>query len=108
MVVSEKGLVFTNHHCGYGAIQKLSAVEHDYLKDGFKADSFGEELHADGLNVSFLRSMDDVTEQILSKLEPNLTEVERLNAIDSIGEVLIERYEKKSEEVGDVLWHIRG
>ena len=93
VVVSEKGLVFTNHHCGYGAIQKLSAVKHDYLKDGFKADSFGEELHADGLNVSFLRSMDDVTEQILSKLEPNLTEVERLNAIDSIGEVLIERYD---------------
>lgn len=93
VVVSEKGLIFTNHHCGYGAIQKLSAVEHDYLKDGFKADSFRDELYADGLSVAFLKSKEDVTEQILSKLEPKLTEVDRLNAIDSIGETLIEMFD---------------
>ncbi|MDD4158910.1 MAG: S46 family peptidase, partial [Proteiniphilum sp.] len=60
VVVSEEGLIFTNHHCGYGAIQQLSAVEHDYLKDGFAASSKSEELYADGLTVSFLRSMQDV------------------------------------------------
>ena len=53
VVVSEQGLVFTNHHCGYGAIQKLSAVEHDYLKDGFSAAIQADELPADGLTVSF-------------------------------------------------------
>src|SRR5690554_2825023 len=60
VVVSDKGLVFTNHHCGYGAIQKLSAVEHDYLKDGFSAAIQADELPADGLTVSFLRTVKDV------------------------------------------------
>src|SRR5690554_5962905 len=60
VVVSGKGLIFTNHHCGYGAIQKLSAVEHDYLKDGFSAAIQADELPADGLTVSFLRTVKDV------------------------------------------------
>ena len=93
VAVSEQGLVFTNHHCGYGAIQKLSAVEHDYLKDGFKAGSFDEELYADGLSVQFLKSMEDVTEQVLSQLASDLSEVQRLNAIDSIGQELIKVHE---------------
>ena len=42
VTVSEQGLVFTNHHCGYGAIQQLSSVEHDYLKDGFVSQSLAE------------------------------------------------------------------
>src|SRR5690554_2228139 len=60
VVVSEQGLIFTNHHCGFGAIQKLSAVEHDYLKDGFSAAIQADELPADGLTVSFLRTVKDV------------------------------------------------
>ncbi|NLX66588.1 MAG: S46 family peptidase, partial [Bacteroidales bacterium] len=75
VAVSEQGLIFTNHHCGYGAIQKLSAVEHDYLKDGFVAKSQGEELPADGLTVSFLRSMTDVTDRILSQVPSVLSEI---------------------------------
>ncbi len=93
VAVSEQGLIFTNHHCGYGAIQKLSAVEHDYLKDGFKAANFDEELYADGLSVQFLKSMEDVTEQVLSQLASDLSEVQRLNAIDSIGQELIKVHE---------------
>lgn len=60
-VVSPEGLVFTNHHCGYGSIQALSSVEHDYLKDGFWAMSNEEELPAPGLTVTFIRRIIDVT-----------------------------------------------
>src|SRR5690554_1695277 len=93
VVVSNQGLVFTNHHCGYGAIQKLSAVEHDYLKDGFAAKNNADELHADGLTVSFLRSMEDVTDQIAPKVPLVLSEIQRELAIDSISDELIKKYE---------------
>ena len=56
-VVSPDGLLFTNHHCGYGQIQEHSTVEHDYLKDGFWAMSMEEELPNPGLTVSFLQSI---------------------------------------------------
>ena len=93
VVVSDKGLVFTNHHCGYVAIQKLSAVEHDYLKDGFAAKNNADELHADGLTVSFLRSMEDVTDQIAPQVPLVLSEIQRELAIDSISDELIKKYE---------------
>ena len=51
--VSEQGLLFTNHHCGYSAIQQLSSVEHDYLKNGFVAQSQAEELPVPGLTVCY-------------------------------------------------------
>lgn len=63
-IVSDKGLLFTNHHCGYGAIQKLSSVEHDYLKDGYWAKNLSEELHAQGLSVTFIDKFVDVTERL--------------------------------------------
>ena len=53
-VISEKGLVLTNHHCGYGAIQQHSTPEKDYLKDGFWAMSMDEEIPTPGLSVNFL------------------------------------------------------
>ncbi|MBT5426337.1 MAG: serine protease, partial [Bacteroidetes bacterium] len=53
-IVSAQGLLLTNHHCGYGSIQSHSTVEHDYLKDGFWAASFEEELANPGLAVIFL------------------------------------------------------
>lgn len=93
VAVSEQGLIFTNHHCGFGAIQKLSAVEHDYLKDGFAAARQTEELYADGLTVSFLRSMEDVTEMILPHLSSVLSEIQRELAVDSLSNELIKEYE---------------
>ena len=63
-IVSNKGLLFTNHHCGYGAIQKLSSVEHDYLKDGYWAKNLSEELPAQGLSVTFIDKFVDVTERL--------------------------------------------
>ncbi len=63
-IVSQQGLLLTNHHCGYGSIQKLSSVERDLLTYGFWAKSRAEELPCDGLTVSILVSMDDVTERV--------------------------------------------
>ena len=63
-IVSDQGLLFTNHHCGYGAIQKLSTVEHDYLNNGYWAMNLGQELPAEGLTVTFIDKFTDVTAQI--------------------------------------------
>ncbi len=93
VAVSETGLIFTNHHCGYGAIQKLSAVEHDYLKDGFVAKNHADELYADGLAISFLRSMEDVTDRILPQVPSVLSEIQRENVIDSLANELVKQYE---------------
>jgi len=65
-IISPEGLLVTNHHCGYSNIQKLSSVEHDYLKDGYWAMNRSEELPCEGLSVTFLQSMKDVT-SIVSK-----------------------------------------
>ena len=67
-IVSEEGLLLTNHHCGYSYIQKLSSVEHDYLKDGFWAMKNSEELPCEGLTVTFLQYMEDIT-PLLKKAE---------------------------------------
>jgi hypothetical protein len=66
-VVSAEGLLLTNHHCGYGQIQALSTIEHDYLKNGFWAMSRAEEIPAPGLSVTFIRRMDDVTARVLGE-----------------------------------------
>ena len=76
-IVSRNGLLFTNHHCGFGQIQRHSSVEHDYLKDGFWAMSRSEELPNPGLTVSFLERMDDVTDAVLRGYEPSMTEAQR-------------------------------
>ena len=67
-IVSPEGLIFTNHHCGYDAIQKLSSVEHDYLADGFWAMNNAEELPAEGLSVRFVRHIFDVTPDIIGNI----------------------------------------
>lgn len=64
-MVSGEGLLFTNHHCGYGSIQSHSSLEHDYLTDGFWAMSREEELPNPGLSVRFLVRLDDVTNAVL-------------------------------------------
>ncbi len=67
-IVSPEGLLFTNHHCGYGSIQNLSSVEHDYLKNGFWAMSQAEELPAPGLEVRFIRKIADVTPEVMGNV----------------------------------------
>ena len=64
--ISAKGLVLTNHHCGYGQIQKQSTLENNYLKDGFWANSMSEELKNPGLYVEQLVFMEDVTNSLVN------------------------------------------
>lgn len=67
-IVSANGLIFTNHHCGYDAIASASSVEHNYLKDGFYAKSFSEEIPAAGVKATFLEEIVDVTDKILPQI----------------------------------------
>ena len=68
-IVSAEGLVFTNHHCGYGAISGASTVEHNYLRDGFYAKTKADEIPAPGLSVTFLVKIDDVTAQVMDSMK---------------------------------------
>ena len=68
-VISSEGLVLTNHHCGYGYIQQHSSVEHDYLTDGFWAMTREQELPCEGLNVTFIDRILDVTEYVQKQLK---------------------------------------
>jgi hypothetical protein len=67
-IVSNQGLIFTNHHCGYGVIAGSSTVEHNYLKDGFYAYSKDQEIKSD-LTITFLLRIEDVTAQVESALK---------------------------------------
>jgi hypothetical protein len=83
-VISDQGLLLTNHHCGYGALQAKSSVMHDYLTDGFWANSRKEELPIEGLTVKFLISIENVTTDVLSKISGAANEDERNAKIKEI------------------------
>ena len=93
-IVSDKGLLLTNHHCGYGAIQKQSSLEHDYLTDGFWANNLGEELPNAGLSVTLLISMADVTVEALQGVTSGMQESQRAAIIKTN----IQAIEKKAAE----------
>jgi len=84
VVVSNEGLVFTNHHCGYEAIQQRSSVEHNYLKEGFTANKLNDEIPCPGLTVKFLVQVQDLTERVLSQLPDTLAGKARVAKQDSI------------------------
>jgi len=82
-LISPEGLLLTNHHCGYGRIQALSTLENDYLTNGFWAMSHEEELACPGLFVTFLKSMEDVTEKVLMGVDEEMELEEREPKIDA-------------------------
>lgn len=82
-LISQKGLLLTNHHCGFGYIQMHSSVQHDYLTNGFWAMSQKEELPCPGLTAMFILSMKDVTNEVMTAVKSNMTETERTNAIQA-------------------------
>ena len=96
-LISAEGLLLTNHHCGYGQIQKHSSVEHDYLKDGFWAMSREEELPNPGLSVSFLERMEDVTDIILKGYEPGMSEDQRVEIVRNNSKALIDEVTKEGK-----------
>src|SRR5664279_230108 len=83
-MISEEGLLLTNHHCGYENLQEHSSVEHDYLTNGFWAMSRKEELANPNKSVTFLVSMQDVTDKINSELFATMSEDERETKIKEI------------------------
>lgn len=88
VVVSPDGLVFTNHHYGFDAIRQHSTVKHDYLRNGFVADSLSDELPNPDLFVSFLVRTEDVTERILQALPQDVTEDNRSLIVDSLSTLI--------------------
>lgn len=95
-VVSGKGLIFTNHHCGYSAVQNHSSPEHDYLTDGFWARDLPEELPNEGMCASFLVRIENVTDSILPFLPDSLIETERSKKVREISS----RITKRASEEG--------
>ena len=98
-LISPEGLLITNHHCGYGQIQKHSSVEHDYLRDGFWAMTRDEELPNKGLTVSFLERMEDVTPLILKGVTGKMSEAERVKIVSKNSEALMDKVEKEGKGI---------
>lgn len=80
-IVSNEGLILTNHHCGYGSIQSHSTVDHDYLTNGFWAMNRGEELPCPGITARFFVRMEDVTAKALNGVKNSMSESERADII---------------------------
>ncbi|WP_456376346.1 S46 family peptidase [Lutibacter sp.] len=81
-VISPNGLLLTNHHCGYGVIQSHSSVENDYLKDGFWAMSYEEELPNENFSVTFIKRIDDVTEAVFEGVMEDMDEASKMKLIN--------------------------
>jgi hypothetical protein len=81
-VISSKGLVLTNHHCGFDVIQDHSTLEHNYIRDGFWARNGGEEIPHQGLFVTFIIRIDDVTKEVLNGVTSKMEERDRQSTID--------------------------
>lgn len=92
VMVSDEGLLFTNHHCGFNAIHELSSLENNYIKEGFVAERLVDELPCPDLYVSFLVSTQEVTSRVLSAVSLGMTESERNQAVDSMLLVIESEY----------------
>ncbi|MCR5658000.1 MAG: S46 family peptidase [Bacteroidales bacterium] len=95
-IVSDYGLLLTNHHCGYDWIQKHSSVEHDYLTEGFWAMNRSQELPCPGLTVTILREMRDVTEKVTFNVNDDMDEAERTRLINENIKKLVAEIEKET------------
>ncbi|MGB0976756.1 MAG: S46 family peptidase [Prolixibacteraceae bacterium] len=93
-IVSSKGLVLTNHHCGYASIQALSSVENNLLKDGFWAYSQKEELAVPSLKVRFLERMEDVSQIVLKGVDALKDQSKQKELIEERCDALIKQYSK--------------
>jgi hypothetical protein len=96
-VVSDRGLLFTNHHCGYNAVDNHSTPEHDYLKNGFWAMSEKEELSNDALYATFLIRMENVTDSIIPFLSDTMKEADRSAKVREISNRLKKRASDKDK-----------
>ena len=102
-MISDQGLLLTNHHCGYGVIAELSSEENDYLKDGFWAYEKSQEIKPEQLYVRYLVRMDDVTERVIKKLNNSMSVDERQAAIDEE----MEKIETENAENGKYVVEVK-
>ncbi|MDA7878722.1 S46 family peptidase [Mariniblastus sp.] len=94
--VSPEGLIITNHHCAYRAIQSASSTQNDYLKDGFQAKTRETEIPAAGYTVRVTESFSDVSKQVLSVVNADMSFVDRSKAISRERKVIEKRAEKEN------------
>jgi hypothetical protein len=99
ITVSDKGLILTNHHCGYGAIQSKSTVENNYLRDGFIANTMEDEIPISGMFVNYLIQTTDVSAEVLAGVKPEMDEEARLDEIQRKIAELEEQYSVDSLSV---------
>jgi hypothetical protein len=93
-MISSKGLLLTNHHCGFGSIAALSTVQKDYLKNGYWAKNNKDELYCENLKVTFIKRIDDVTKEVMAAVKPGYSESQKDSAIKAV----VLQIEKKSVE----------
>jgi len=98
-MISGNGLMLTNYHCAYRFIQELSSVENDYLSDGFWAAGYDEEIPVEGLTVTFMVSMEDVTDRILDSLPDTLTYEQRKDKIDRVKQAIEQEATEDNEYI---------
>lgn len=101
-IISDQGLLLTNHHCGYGQIQRHSSVENDYLTDGFWAMSRAEELNNPGLTVTFIVRIEDVTARVLDEIGDEISESERAELIKARSNDIISEITESSHYEAEV------
>ncbi|HQW83857.1 MAG TPA: S46 family peptidase [Ferruginibacter sp.] len=100
-VISDKGLLLTNHHCGFDAIQNHSSVQNNYIRDGFWAYNQQQELQNPGLFATFIIRINDVTKAVLAGVSDNLPEKERQSLVDK--NIAALKTNTKKESYQDVL-----
>ncbi len=107
-VISPKGLLLTNHHCGFGQIQSHSTIENDYLKDGFWAMDLNEELPNNNLEVTFIVSINDVTKKVLNGVSDEMTPKETQSLIQKNTNALQKSFPKESWQSTNVKSFFKG
>ena len=95
-VISSKGLVLTNHHCGFDAVQDHSTLDHNYIRDGFWAKNNSEELPNPKLFITFIVRIDDVSKQVLNGTTALMSESERQSIVDRNSAVVINAVKKEA------------
>ena len=107
-IVSDQGLILTNHHCGYSWIQSHSTIEHDYLSNGFWAYNKGEELPNPGLTAKFFIRMEDVSEKVLEGVTNKTSEDDRLEIVRKNSKKVIENATKGTTYTAEVATMFNG
>jgi len=97
-IVSNEGMIFTNHHCGYDAVASASSVEHNYLRDGFWAKTKQEEIPAPGIYAEFLLKIEDVTKEVEDSLK-DLSGAARQSKLQSVVQSLNKRFSKPESNI---------